>query len=64
MSCGEPVGLDVEASDRHTKTNVLKLAERRLASSELASLQGASLLALPSELAQLNQTELFSASIV
>ena len=42
------MGLDVEASDRHTKMKVLKLSERRLASSELASLQGASLLVVPS----------------
>lgn len=40
VSCGNPVGLDVEAADRHTKTDVLKLAKRRFAPAELASLEG------------------------
>ena len=40
VSCGSPVGLDVEAADRHTRTDVLKLAKRRFAPIELASLEG------------------------
>lgn len=40
VSCGSSVGFDVEVADRHTKTDVLKLAKRRFAPAEVASLRG------------------------
>lgn len=39
VSCGSLVGLDVEESNRHTKADPLRLARRRLAPLELASLE-------------------------
>ena len=40
VSCGSLVGLDVEESNRHTKADPLRLARRRLAPAEVASLEG------------------------
>lgn len=40
VSCGSLVGLDVEESQRHIRADPLKLARRRLAPSEFASLAG------------------------
>ena len=39
VSCGGLVGLDVEETLRHTRSDPLKLARRRLAPAELASLE-------------------------
>lgn len=40
VSSGSLVGLDVEETRRHTRADPLKLARRRLAPLELASLEG------------------------
>lgn len=40
VSCGSLVGLDVEERQRHIRADPLKLARRRLASPEFASLAG------------------------